>query len=142
MIVVDANLLIYSYDVSSADHKKSVAWLESVFSGAEAVGLPWPCICAFVRVVTNRRLRGMRVAADIALSAVEEWMQSPAVQILVPGERHWSVFRRLVVEGQATGALISDAEIAAITVEYGGVLHTADRDFARFPGLRWVNPLS
>ncbi len=142
MIVVDANLLIYSYDVSSADHKKSVAWLESVFSGAETVGLPWPCICAFVRVVTNRRLRGMRVAADIALSAVEEWMQSPAVQILVPGERHWSVFRRLVVEGQATGALISDAEIAAITVEYGGVLHTADRDFARFPGLRWVNPLS
>ena len=141
MIVVDANLLIYSYDVKSADHKKSAAWLEQTLSGTEAVGLPWPCICAFVRVVTNRRLAGMRVALEDALGAVEEWLQSPNVQVLVPGDRHWSMFRRMVVEGQAPGALVSDAEIAALTVEYGGVLHTADRDFARFPGLRWVNPL-
>ncbi len=142
MIVVDANLLIYSYDVSSADHKKSIAWLEGVLSGAEAVGLPWPCICAFVRVVTNRRLTGMRVAVEVALRTVEEWLQSSNVQILVPGDRHWSVFRRIVIEGQAPGTLVSDAEIAALTIEYGGVLHTADRDFARFPGLRWVNPLA
>lgn len=142
MIVVDANLLIYSYDVSSSDHKKSIVWLEGIFSGTEAVGLPWPCVCAFVRVVTNRRLGGMRVSLEAALGAVEEWLQSPNVQILVPGDRHWSVFRRMVVEGQAPGALVSDAEIAALAIEYGGVLHTADRDFARFPGLRWVNPLS
>ena len=142
MIVVDANLLIYSYDVKSADHKKSVAWLEEVLSGREAVGLPWPCICAFVRVVTNRRLTGMGVAAKDALDTVEEWLQTPNVQVLVPGDRHWSVFRRMVIEGQAPGALVSDAEIAALTIENGGVLHTADRDFARFPGLRWVNPLA
>jgi uncharacterized protein len=142
VIVVDANLLIYSYDVNSADHKKSVAWLEGIFSGTEAVGLPWPCICAFVRVVTNRRLAGMQVSLEAALGAVEEWLQSPNVQILVPGDRHWSVFRRMVVEGKAAGPLVSDAEIAALTVEYGGVLHTADRGFARFPGLRWVDPLN
>jgi len=142
VIVVDANLLIYSYDVKSADHKKSAAWLEGTLSGTEAVGLPWPCICAFVRVVTNRRLAGMRVALEDALRAVEEWVESPNVQVLTPGDRHWSVFRRMVVEGQASGALVSDAEIAALTIEYGGVLHTADRDFARFPGLRWVNPLA
>jgi len=141
VIVVDANLLIYSYDVKSPDHHKSVAWLEHTLSGAESVGLPWPCICAFVRVVTNRRLGGMRVAVDQALGAADEWIRSPHVQVLTPGDRHWSVFRRMVVEGQATGALISDAEIAALTIEYGGVLYTADRDFARFPGLRWVNPL-
>lgn len=141
MIVVDANLLIYSYDVNAADHQKSAAWLEGVFSGTETVGLPWPCICAFIRVVTNRRLPGTRAAPDAALAAVEEWLHSPNVQILAPGERHWSVFRRMVVEGQATGPLVTDAEIAALTIEYGGVLHTADRDFARFPGLRWVNPL-
>ena len=142
MIVVDANLLIYSYDVKSADHKKSAAWLEEILSGREAVGLPWPCICAFVRVVTNRGLTGMRVTAQDALGAVEEWIQSPNVQVLVPGDRHWPVFRRMLVEGQASGPLVSDAEIAALTIEYGGVLHTADRDFARFPGLKWVNPLS
>jgi predicted nucleic acid-binding protein len=83
----------------------------------------------------------MRVPVNAALEAVDEWLQSPNVQVLVPGDRHWLVFRRMVIEGQASGALVSDAEIAALTVEYGGVLHTADRDFARFPGLRWVNPL-
>jgi predicted nucleic acid-binding protein len=48
----------------------------------------------------------------------------------------------MILEGQASGPLVSDAEIAAITIEHGGVLHTADRDFARFPGLRWKNPLT
>lgn len=142
MIVVDANLLIYSYDANSTDHRKSSAWFEEVLSGTETVGLPWHCICAFIRVVTNRGLAGMRVASSDALAVVEEWLQSPNVRILLPGDQHWSVFRRMAIDGQAHGVLVSDAEIAALTIEYGGVLHTADRDFARFPGLRWVNPLS
>ncbi len=83
----------------------------------------------------------MRVPLTAAVEAVEDWLESPNVQILVPGDKHWSVFRRMVIEGQAPGPLVSDAEIAALTIEFGGVLHTADRDFARFPGLRWVNPL-
>jgi uncharacterized protein len=141
MIVVDANLLVYSYDTNSADHKKSAEWIERVLSGTEAVGLPWPCICAFVRVVTNRGLAGIRVTADAALEVVEEWLEAPNVQILVPGDHHWAEFRRMVVEGQAPGPKVTDADIAALTIEYGGVLYTADRDFARFPGLRWINPL-
>lgn len=141
MIVVDANLLIYSYDVRSADHKKSVAWLEEVLSGDETVGLPGQSVTAFLRVVTNRRLPGVRATVEQALLAVEEWLREPNVQMLSSGDQHWSVLRRMIVDGQASGALVSDAEIAALTVEYGGVLHTADRDFARFPGLRWVNPL-
>lgn len=142
MIVVDANLLIYSYDRHCADHNKSVVWLERVFSGEEAVGLPWQSISAFLRVVTNRRLSGLWAAADEAVVAVEEWLNRPNVQILAPGDQHWSTLRRMIIEGQASGPLVSDAEIAALTIEYGGVLHTADRDFARFPGLRWVNPLA
>lgn len=141
MIVIDANLLIYSYDATSTDHRRSIEWLEAVLSGTELVGLPWQCICAFIRVVTNKGLAGMRVGSNDALGAVEEWLQSPNVRVLFPGDHHWSVFRRMIVEGQASGVLVSDAEIAALTVEYGGVLYTADRDFARFPGLRWVNPL-
>jgi uncharacterized protein len=141
VIVVDANLLIYSYDIRSVDHKKSVAWLEQVFSGAQVVGLPWPSISAFLRVVTNRRLPGVFVGMDEAVQAVEEWLLIPNVRLLIPGDQHWLFFRRMVVEGQASGPLVTDAEIAALTIEYGGVLHTADRDFARFPGLRWENPL-
>lgn len=142
VIVVDANLLVYAYDVHSADHKKSAAWLEQALSGAQAAGLPWQSISAFLRVVTNRRLPRMRVGVEEALQTVEEWLHAANVRLLVPGDQHWFLFRRMVAEGQAPGALISDAEIAALTIEYGGVLHTADRDFARFPGQRWVNPLS
>jgi uncharacterized protein len=141
VIVVDANLLIYSYDVHSADHKKSVAWLEHLLSGTQVVGLPWQSIAAFLRVVTNRRLPGTRVGVEDAIRAVEGWLHVPNVRLLVPGEHHWVLFRRMVVEGRASGPLVSDAEIAALTMEYGGVLYTADRDFARFPGLRWKNPL-
>ncbi|MGB0046382.1 MAG: PIN domain-containing protein, partial [Terriglobales bacterium] len=84
---------------------------------------------------------GARVAVEQAVHIVEEWLQQPNVQILVPGDQPWSVLRRMILEGRASGPLVSDAQIAALTIEYGGVLYTADRDFARFPGLRWKNPL-
>ena len=142
MIVVDANLLIYSYDLDSAHHKKSLSWLEELLSGVEAVGLPWQSVSAFLRVITNRRLPGTRVTLEQAVQVVDEWLQQPNVQVLVPADQHWSVLRHMILEGRASGPLVSDAEIAAITIEQGAVLHTTDRDFARFPGLRWKNPLS
>jgi len=142
VIVIDANLLIYSYDLDSAHHKKSHSWLEEALSGVEPVGLPWQSVSAFLRVITNRRLSGMRVSLQQAVQVVDEWLQQPNVQILVPADQHWSVLRQMILEGQASGPLVSDAEIAAITIEHGAVLHTADRDFARFPGLRWKNPLT
>jgi toxin-antitoxin system PIN domain toxin len=141
VIVIDANLLIYSYDRDSAHHKKSRVWVGEVGSGGEAGGLPWQSVSAFLRVITNRRLSGMRVSLQQAVQVVDEWLQQPNVQILVPADEHWSVLRQMILEGQASGPLVSDAEIAAITIEHGAVLHTADRDFARFPGLRWKNPL-
>jgi predicted nucleic acid-binding protein len=61
--------------------------------------------------------------------------------LLFPGERHWSIFQWMLIEGQVRGPLATDAQLAALTIEYGGVLHTTDRGFARFPGLRWINPL-
>ncbi|HLW84080.1 MAG TPA: type II toxin-antitoxin system VapC family toxin [Candidatus Sulfotelmatobacter sp.] len=142
MIVVDANLLIYSYDSDSPHHAKSRAWVEQVFSDVEPVGLSWQTLSAFLRVVTNRRLPGSRLTIEQAAQIVEEWLAQPNVRIIVPGDDHWSVLKRVMVEGQASGPLVSDAELVALTVEYGAVLYTADRDFARFPGLRWVNPLS
>jgi len=141
VIVVDANLLIYAYDLDSAHHKKSLSWLEELLSGVEAVGLPWQSVSAFLRVITNRRLPGMRVSLEQAVLVVDEWLQQPNVQVLVPADQHWSVLRQMILEGRASGPLVSDAEIAAITIEQGAVLHTTDRDFARFPGLRWKNPI-
>lgn len=111
-------------------------------SGSDSVGLAWQTITSFVRIATDPRVPGYRRPAAEVLRAVDDWLKSPNVRLLLPGDRYWSIFQRMVTEGQASGPLVSDAELAALTLEYGGVLYTADRDFARFPGLRWVNPLA
>ncbi len=141
MIVFDANLIIYAYDGTATHHAKSRAWMEMTLSGSEAVGLPWHAITAFIRIMTNKRLPGARLTMEQACQIVDEWLSQPNVRTLEPGENHWQLLRQMLIEGQATGAMANDAQIAALAIEYGGVLHTADRDFARFPGLRWVNPL-
>ena len=142
MIVFDANLLIYAYDSGSTYHTKARVWVEDTFSGTEVVGLPWHAITAFLRIMTNKRLPGARFTLEQACQIVGGWLTQPNTHSLVPGENHWPLLRSMLIEGQASGALANDAQIAALTIEYGGVLHTADRDFARFPGLRWVNPLA
>ena len=142
MIVVDANLLLYSYDSALPRHEPARAWLEKVFSGTEPVVLPWQSIGAFARIITNRRLPGERFSIQEVVEIVDRWLEQPNVHALGPGEQHWPLFRQMLVEGQVSGDLTSDAQLAALTMECGGVLHTTDRDFARFPGLRWKNPLA
>jgi toxin-antitoxin system PIN domain toxin len=141
VIVFDANLLIYAYDENSSHHVQTRGWVEKIFSGAEPVGLPWQAIYAFLRIMTNRKLPGTRLTLDAAGQIVDRWLEQPAVRILGPGDQHWALLRQMMIDGQASGVMVSDAQIAALAIEYGGVLHTADRDFARFPGLRWKNPL-
>jgi len=142
VIVLDANILLYAYDSTSVQHDKARIWIEETFSQAAPVGLPWQTIAAFLRIMTNSRLPGERFSVAEAVKIVDSWLEQPGVRVLVAGDDHWAVFRRVLVEGQAPGALVSDAQLATLTLEYGGVLHTTDRDFARFPGLRWTNPLT
>jgi len=142
VIVIDANLLLYAYDPGSPQHKAARKWVEGVFSGSELVGIPWQTVGAFLRITTNSKLPGQRVTLERAIEVVDMWLEQPSVRLLTPGERHWVLLCQMTTEGQARGPLLTDAQLAAITIEYGGVLHTTDRDFARFPGLRWVNPLA
>jgi toxin-antitoxin system PIN domain toxin len=142
VIVLDANILLYAYDSAASHHGKARIWLQNTLSGSEPVGLPWQSIAAFLRIMTDTRLPGARFTPGEAADIVGQWLELSNVRVLIPGEGHWPLFRRMIVEGQASGALVSDAHLAALTIEYGGVLHTTDRDFARFPGLRWRNPLS
>ena len=141
MIVVDANLLLYAYDSSSQLHAKARVWVEQTFSNGTPVGLPWQTVTAFLRIATNPRLSGQRFTPEEAVQIVDQWMEQPNVRLLSAGDQHWSLLRQMMLDGQARGPLISDADLAALTVEYGGVLYTTDRDFARFPALRWTNPL-
>ena len=142
MIVVDANLLLYAYDPGSPHHKAARKWIEEALSGSEIVGIPWQTVGAFLRIATNSKLPGPHVVLERIIEVVDMWFEQPNVRFLTPGDRHWDLLRQMMTEGQARGPLLTDAQLAAITIEYGGVLHTMDRDFARFPGLRWVNPLA
>jgi len=141
VIVLDANLLLYAYNSTAPNHAQARHWVEEVFSGTEAVGLPWQTVSAFLRIITNRQLIGERLSMEEAAAVVEEWAAMPVVHLLAPGVRHWAFFRRMLVEGKVSGPMTTDAQLAALTMENGGVLYTADRDFARFPGLKWVDPL-
>ena len=142
MIVIDANLLLYAYSSSSTAHVPAKSWLERTLSQPDLVGIPWQSIAAFLRITTNPNLPGERVSMQRAVRVVEQWLARPQVQTLAPTDRHWSFYRQMLLEGQVRGPMASDAQLAALTIEFGGVLHTTDRDFARFPGLRWINPLT
>jgi toxin-antitoxin system PIN domain toxin len=142
VIVLDANLLLYAFDGVSSEHNRARKWIESIFSGVDTVGLPWITAWAFVRVSTNPSLPGARFTAQEAADIVAGWMDLPQVTMLAPGERHWPLFRRMMIEGRVRGPQSTDAVLAALTIEWGGVLHTTDRGFARYPGLRFVNPLA
>ena len=141
MIVLDANLLLYASDDTSPHHAPARAWLGKVLSGPELIGLPWQVVCAFLRISTNSRIFANCLSMEQAVAVVQRWMDLKHVRLLVPGERHWVLLQKMVVGGQVRGPLVTEAQLAAITLEYGGVLYSTDRDFARFPGLRWVNPL-
>jgi uncharacterized protein len=141
VIVLDANLLLHAQDSTSERHVAARTWLESVLSGPELIGLPWQVAWAFLRLSTNPRIFTHSLSMEQAIVVIQYWIGLKQVRLLVPGERHWSLLRQMLIEGQVRGPLTTDAELAALTIEYGGVLHTTDRNFARFPGLRWVNPL-
>ena len=141
MILIDANLLLYASDTASVHHETSRRWLETTLSGQEPVGLAWVALLAFLRVGTNPRLRKDALSFAEAAAIVADWLERPMVTLLNPGERHWEALCDLMAKGQAHGPLIMDAHLAALAIEHGAILATSDRDFARFPGLRFFNPL-
>jgi toxin-antitoxin system PIN domain toxin len=141
MIAPDANLLIYAYTPGSPYHAASLAWWEAALSGEEPVGIPLLSIYAFLRIVTNPNLPRGSVGIETALAAVDSWVALSHVRLLVPAERHWILLRNLANQVSLRGTQVNDATIAAVAIEYGATIYTNDRDFARFPGLRWTNPL-
>jgi toxin-antitoxin system PIN domain toxin len=139
--LVDANLLLYAYHPRAEQHERSRAWLESALSGPDLVRFAWLTLWGFLRIATNPRVFERPLSASEAEAAISSWLAQPNAGILEPGERHWDILRGLVRVGQTTGPLVMDAALAAIAIEHGATLCTTDRDFSRFPGLKWTNPL-
>lgn len=142
MIVPDANLLLYAHDASSPFHDRARIWWERCLSGREAVGLTLPVVFAFVRVGTSSRAFANPLTLQEASGLVQRWLVRRVTQVLEPGEGHVSrVLELLAVAGAAGGNLVTDAQIAAVALAHRGVVHTADRDFMRFPGVECCYPL-
>lgn len=142
MILVDANLLLYAYHPRAEQHEASRAWLEAALSGPDLVRFAWLTLWAFARIATNPRVFEKPLGTAEADAAVASWLARPVAGILEPGERHWDILRGLMRDGQTIGPLVMDAALAAIALEHGATLYTTDRDFSRFPGLRFTNPLA
>ena len=142
MILLDANLLLYAYDPDSAQHDASRRWLEERLSGGELVRFAWLTLWAFMRISTNSRIFARPLTAPEAHEAVGAWLQQPNAGVIEPGDRHQEILGRLLASGQASGALVIDAALAAIAIEHGATLCSTDRDFSRFDGLDWHNPIA
>lgn len=141
MTIIDANILLYAYDENAQQHDRTGKWLNALLASDEQIGLPWITLWAFVRLSTNTRILSAPMGSQEAFSIVREWLAQPAVVVPRPGPRHAAILERLVVGTGARAGMVTDAALAALSIEHGATLASADYDFRRFPDLKWVNPL-
>ena len=139
MIVPDVNLLVYAHDATSRRHDAARAWWETLLSGTTSVGLPWNAILGFIRVTTHGRILQNPLDVGGACSRVRSWIARPQAILIHPGDRHADILFDLL---GVAGNLTTDAHLAALAIEHQAELHSTDADMARFPGLRWKNPLA
>lgn len=141
MILIDANLLIYAVNKDAPQHKAAREWFERTLSGDERVGLPWVCLLAFLRITTRPGILANPLTVEQAADFVEGWLRQPFVEPVAPGLAHWPVFRHLLQAAGTGGNLTSDMHLAAMAIERGASIYSADHDFQRFAGVDHVNPL-
>lgn len=141
MIVPDTNLLLYAYREEVPFHEPARVWWEALVNGVERVGIPWMVVSGFIRIMTNRNVYSSPITTTQAFDFVNEWFEFPNVVTINPGTQHLNLFRRNLETAGIGGNLVVDAHIAALAMEYQAEVHTNDRDFARFLGLRWRDPL-
>lgn len=142
MKLPDLNLLIYAVDASSPAHAAASRWWNALLSGGETVALSWVVLLGFVRLTTNPSIVRAPLGADEALNFVDRWLAQPVTAVVAPGPRHAGILRDLLRHVGTAGNLVTDAHLAGLAIEHGAELCSADHDFGRFPGLRWVNPLA
>ena len=142
MILVDANLLVYAANQSAPEHQDARPWLDARLSGTVRIGLPWPSLLAFVRIVSNPAILRNPVTPAEAWHQVKDWLGCDAAWIPLPGTRHADVLGELLEASIVTSRLVPDAHLAALAIEHGLTLCSTDGDFARFRGLKWENPLA
>lgn len=142
MILPDVNLLVYSVDATSPFHERTRRWWDGVLSSSEAVGLCYPSVLGFVRLTTSRSVFESPLGVGEAVEIAASWLAQPNATLLAPTTRHWPILAALLRSATSGANLTTDAHIAAHAIEHACTLYSNDRDFGRFEGLRWRNPLA
>ncbi|MEV2255320.1 type II toxin-antitoxin system VapC family toxin [Streptomyces sp. NPDC050147] len=141
MILCDVNVLVYAFREDAKDHELYHSWLLEQLRGDEPVAYHGVIDSGFLRIVTHQRIYQPPTEPDTAFTFLQDFRDAPVATQLSEGPRHWAIFERLCRGAGARGNLVPDAYIAALAIESGATLYSADRGFARFPGLRWRHPL-
>jgi len=141
-MLVDANLLLYAVDESSVHHQRAREWLTEVLNGHRRVALPWLALAAFVRISTNPRASDQPLSPGEAWRHVTDWLACDVTWIPNPTDHHADVLGSLLLRYDLRANMVTDAQLAALAIEHGLALCSADTDFARFSEIRWVNPLA
>jgi len=142
MRLPDVNVLLYAFRDAAPDHERYRAWLEATVEAEEPFAVADVVLSGFVRVATHPRIFDPPASLEEAFAFARVLRGAPTAVLVAPGPRHFDLFEKLCRDGSARGNLVSDAYLAAVAIESGSDLVTTDRDFARFPGLRWRHPLS
>jgi hypothetical protein len=142
MLLCDVNVLVYAHREDAQDHARYRGWLEAVVASDAAYGVSELVLSGFVRVVTHPKVFREPTPLEQALAFAGELRERPNAVAVAPGSRHWDIFTRYCRDCGIKGSLVTDAYFAALAVESGCEWITADRDYARFPGLTWRHPLA
>lgn len=141
-MLVDASILLYSVDTASPFHDRARDWVTEALNGPRRVAIPWVSMWAFVRIVTSPRASYSPLTPVQAWSCVERWQAAPATWIPQPGRGHATILKALITRLDLRAGLVSDAVLAAMCIEHGLQIVSADSDFARFTEITWINPVA
>jgi hypothetical protein len=139
-VLIDASILLYATDRASPFHDPAASWLTEALNGPRRVGIPWQSLVAFLRISTHQRASAHPLSPKQAIGFVEDWLAQDSVWIPREGAGHGTILSGLITKYHLRGNLVSDAQLAAIAIEHGLQMYSADSDFARFSELTWINP--
>ncbi len=142
MLIPDINILVHAYNTDAREHLRAREWWERTLTEVRPVGMPWITALGFIRISTHRGILNSPMRAKDAVRTVRVWLDHPHVEVVTPGDRHAEILFSLLEHLGTAGNLTTDAHLAALAIEYQAELVSTDADFARFPGLRWFNPIT
>lgn len=140
MILPDVNILVYAFRTEMPEHPRCIRCLQDIVDGDARFGISPLALAALVRITTNRRSWSQPSPIEEAFAFCDRLLSEPHCQIVEPGEQHWEIFKRICIETETRGPRVTDVWYAALAIEWGCEWITLDRDYARFPGLKWSVP--